>query len=607
MYSSLKKLFDQFSVNEKRGLFVFLIITIISGLVQVIGIATIFPFIGVATNPALIETNTYLSQFKSLSGINSDNEFLVVLGLIVLLMLIISNAFIAFTTWLTMKFVVNNTHKFSLRLMQRYLGETYEFHLQRNSAQLIKNLTTEISRVVSGGIMSSLEICSKGITCIFILSLLVMVEPKIAVMMALLIGGAYLIIYYLIRVKLAAIGERAGILFGLRFKNINEALGGIKDLMVLQRQGHYLKELRAVTQEIIDIQVINRTAADLPKYIVETVAFGGILAITIYLISTESNTSDVMPIIALYGFAAMRLMPAMQSIFKATATLKHDISAVDLIYQDLVGSPQQVFNMNAIENPDIEKLPFNNTINFTNINFSYPNSNKKALENITLDIKKFSSVGIVGSSGSGKSTFVDILLGLIAPDSGQLSVDNVQLNESNISNWKNNIGYVPQAIFLADSTIIENIAFGIPKDEIDVDAVINAAKMANIHDFIINELEDGYETTTGERGIRLSGGQRQRVGIARALYHKPEILIFDEATSALDNTSEKVVMNAVSSLQGKITIIMIAHRISTVVDCDKLIWLENGQVKAQGTYLELISTDNNFKKFVEPNTESANG
>ena len=600
MYSSLKKLYEQFSASEKRGLLIFLIITIISGLVQVIGIASIFPFIGVATNPELIETNIYLSQFKTFTGLSSNNHFLVLLGALVLVMLILSNAFIAFTTWLTMKFVVNNTHRFSLRLMQRYLGETYEFHLQRNSAQLIKNLTTEVSRVVSGGIMSSLEICSKGVTCLFILTLLVFVEPMIALMMALLIGGAYLLIYYLIRVKLSAIGKRAGVLFGLRFKSINEALGGIKDLMVLQRQGHYIRELRAITQEIINIQVINRTAADLPKYIVETVAFGGILSITIYLILTESNTSDVMPIIALYGFAAMRLMPAMQSIFKATATLKHDISAVDTIYQDLVGTPEQPFDVDIVENPNKTKLSFENRVRVEKISFSYPNSSKKALDSISINIDKFSSIGIVGSSGSGKSTLVDILLGLIRPESGQLFVDDTELGENTINAWKNDIGYVPQSIFLADSTIVENIAFGIAKENIDQDAVIEAAKMANIHDFIVQELEDGYQTMTGERGIRLSGGQRQRIGIARALYHKPQVLIFDEATSALDNTSEKVVMDAVNSLHGKVTIIMIAHRLTTVKNCDQLVWLEKGQVKAIGSYSHLLSSDIGFKAFVEP-------
>jgi ABC-type multidrug transport system fused ATPase/permease subunit len=603
MYSSLKKLYEQFSLREKKQLFLFSIIIVISGLVQVVGIASIFPFISVATNPDLIEANHYLSQLRDLTGLESNNKFLVFLGVLVLLLLVISNTFIAFTTWLTMRFVVTNTHNFSLRLMQRYLGETYEFHLQRNSAQLIKNLTTEVGRVVSGGIMSALEICSKGITCLFIFTLLILVEPKIAMMTVALVGGAYLLIYYLIRVKLSLIGKRASTVLGLRIKNINESLGGIKDLMVLQRQGYFLRELRSITREIVSLQIINRSAADLPKYIVETVAFGGILSITIYLLSTENNSNDVMPMIGLYGFAAMRVMPAMQAIFKATATLKHDIAAVDLIYQDLVGTPNQAFDLEMVEKPVTSKLPFSKSICIQNISYAYPNSHKKALDNVSIDIEKFSSVGIVGSSGSGKSTLVDLLLGLINPISGKLYIDNTELNTDSVNSWKNNIGYVPQSIFLADSTIIENIAFGIGKQDIDYNAVIEAAKMANIHDFIVEELENGYETSTGERGVRLSGGQRQRIGIARALYHKPEVLIFDEATSALDNTSEKVVMDAVQSLQGKVTIIMIAHRLSTVMDCDKLVWLAKGKVKAIGSYSELLSSNKDFREFVTPTVE----
>jgi ABC-type multidrug transport system fused ATPase/permease subunit len=600
MYTSLKKLYDQFSSREKKQLILFSIIIVISGLVQVVGIASIFPFISVATNPELIESNYYLSQLRALTGLESNNKFLVFLGVLVLLLLVLSNVFIAFTTWLKMRFVVTNTHNFSLRLMQRYLGETYEFHLQRNSAQLIKNLTTEVGRVVSGGIMSALEICSKGVTCLFIFTLLVLVEPKIAMMTVVLVGGAYLLIYYLIRVKLAIIGKRASTVLGLRIKNINESLGGIKDLMVLQRQGYFLRELRRITGEIVHLQIINRSAADLPKYIVETVAFGGILSITIYLLSTENNSNDVMPMVGLYGFAAMRVMPAMQAIFKATATLKHDISAVDLIYKDLVGTPNQGFDAELLEEPKTKKLPFQEAIYAENISYSYPGSHTKALDNVLIEIEKFSSVGIIGSSGSGKSTLVDILLGLITPSSGKLCIDDTELNTKSVNLWKNNIGYVPQSIFLADSTIIENIAFGIPKDDIDVDAVIDAAKMANIHDFIVGELQNGYETQTGERGVRLSGGQRQRIGIARALYHKPEVLIFDEATSALDNTSEKIVMDAVSSLHGKVTIIMIAHRLSTVIHCDKLVWLAKGKVKAVGAYSKLFESDTNFRDFVNP-------
>lgn len=600
MYSSMKKLYQQFSKAEKRSLVVLLIIIIISGLTQVVGIASVFPFISVATNPEIIESNVYLFQLKTVSGIESKNNFLVALGLLVLLMMILSNALVALTTWLTMRFVVSNTHKFAFRLMQRYLSESYEFHLKRNSAELIKNITFEVSRVVSGGIMSALQICSSSVTVLFILTLLIIADPKIAFMVAFIIGFTYFLIYHLIRVKLSSLGKRAGILFGQRFKNINESLGGIKDLMVLQRESYYLKQLSSITDDLSDVQIKNRTLADLPKYIVETIAFGGILAITIYLIHAENNTSDVMPIVAMYGFAAIRLMPAMQLIFKSAATLKHDISAVDVIYEDLVKAQKKSTDILYSGKSVITKMPFQKKLSLEQISFSYDLAERKALNNINIEIEKNTSVGIVGSSGSGKSTLIDIILGLLDPDLGQIMVDDKELNHLNMQSWKSDIGYVPQSIFLSDSTVAENIAFGIPKEEMNMEAVINAAKMANLHDFIESDLEKSYETIVGERGIRLSGGQRQRIGIARALYNNPGVLIFDEATSALDNTSEKAIIDAVNELRGKITMIMIAHRISTVVDCDKLVWLESGNVKAVGDYLSLMKTNNEFKAFVSP-------
>jgi ABC-type multidrug transport system fused ATPase/permease subunit len=596
----MKKLYQQFSKAEKRSLVVLLIIIIISGLTQVVGIASVFPFISVATNPEIIESNVYLFQLKTVSGIESKNNFLVALGLLVLLMMILSNALVALTTWLTMRFVVSNTHKFAFRLMQRYLSESYEFHLKRNSAELIKNITFEVSRVVSGGIMSALQICSSSVTVLFILTLLIIADPKIAFMVAFIIGFTYFLIYHLIRVKLSSLGKRAGILFGQRFKNINESLGGIKDLMVLQRESYYLKQLSSITDDLSDVQIKNRTLADLPKYIVETIAFGGILAITIYLIHAENNTSDVMPIVAMYGFAAIRLMPAMQLIFKSAATLKHDISAVDVIYEDLVKAQKKSTDILYSGKSVITKMPFQKKLSLEQISFSYDLAERKALNNINIEIEKNTSVGIVGSSGSGKSTLIDIILGLLDPDLGQIMVDDKELNHLNMQSWKSDIGYVPQSIFLSDSTVAENIAFGIPKEEINMEAVINAAKMANLHDFIESDLEKSYETIVGERGIRLSGGQRQRIGIARALYNNPGVLIFDEATSALDNTSEKAIIDAVNELRGKITMIMIAHRISTVVDCDKLVWLESGNVKAVGDYLSLMKTNNEFKAFVSP-------
>lgn len=600
MYNSLKKLYFELSKPEQRRLFLLLILIVITGIVQVAGIISIFPFIAVASNPDVIDTNQYLSFFKELLSIEDNKNFLIVLGLMVLLVLILTNAFLAFSTWVTMRFVVGIVHTLSYRMLLRYLGETYIFHLSRNSSELLKNLTSEINRVVNGGIVSALTIISKGFTVLCILILLIAVDPIVALLAATTLGGAYSVVYLALKNKLAKVGAITTVLFTDRLKCINESIGGIKELMVLGRSHFYLQKFKFISQEIIKHQVFNRASVDIPKYLLETIAFGGILIIAIYLVAVRNNVENIMPIIALYGFAGYRLMPALQEIFKSMATLKHDIVAVDVFYDDLQGTSSHPFKGELIERPEKNKLIIDKTISLENISFSYPSTSKPSVNDISISIKANSCIGIIGKSGSGKTTLVDIILGLLEPTSGNIKIDGISLNHENIRQWQNTIGYVPQSIFLADATISENIAFGIPTQEIDHNKIVTATKMANLHDFIIEELEGGYDTIVGERGVRLSGGQRQRIGIARALYHNPNVLILDEATSALDTNTEKSVMDSVRGLMGQKTIIMIAHRMSTVENCDTLFWLEKGSVKASGAYQELLKNNRDFSDFIKP-------
>ena len=598
MYESLKKLYFEFSKQEKRRLLLLALLIIVTALVQVVGIASIFPFISVAADPDVVETNIYLHEIKTLFEIENNRHFIVVLGVFVLLTLILTNVFLAFSTWVTMRFVVTANNTLALRLLQRYLSENYLFHLKRNSAELLKNLTTETNRVVNGGIMSAINVVSKGFTALCILTFLILIDPMVAFIVGSVLGFSYTLIYWSIRLKLSRIGIIVTQLFSDRMRYINESLGGIKELKVLGREQYYLKQFRQVSEEIIKHQVFNRAAVDLPKYLLETIAFGGILSMAMYLVAVRDDAQNVLPMISLYALAGYRLMPALQGIFLSTATLKHDIAAVDLFYNDIRGTGNLPFNDTYDERASEQALPLNKDLVLKDICFHYPGATKNAVSHLSLDIKANTSIGIVGTSGSGKSTLVDILLGLLQPQQGDISIDGEVLTEANLGAWQNNIGYVPQVIFLADSTVSENIAFGIPSDDIDQKAVENAAKMANLHSFIANELEQGYETIVGERGIRLSGGQRQRIGIARALYHNPSVLVLDEATSALDTPTEQAVMEAVYNLAHKKTIIMIAHRISTVKNCDYLLWLEDGRVKAKGCYDELVCSNKDFSRFV---------
>jgi ATP-binding cassette, subfamily B, bacterial PglK len=596
MYNSLKKLYIEFSAKEKRRLFLLALVIILTALIQVVGIASIFPFISVASNPDIIDSNKYLSFVKTILGIENNQQFLIILGGTVLLTLVLTNSFLAFSQWLTAKFLALTVHNLTYQMFQRYLYEAYEFHLYRNSAELLKNLTAEVGRVVNGGIMSTITMISSGFTALCILILLVIVDPSIAFTVCLVLGGLYGLIFWIVRVKLSWIGHEMTRLMSERMKYYNESLGGIKELMVLGRVGHYLSRFSTNSEEIVKHKIYANAVMELPRYLIEIVSFGGVLSITIYIVAIKGDTETALPMIALYGFAGYRLMPALQNLFKSAATLKHDIAAVDLFYDDLHSTNETRHNRSQIDPIKGNTIPFNHSLIFNDISYQYPSASRPAVNGVSLSIKANTSIGIVGSSGSGKSTLIDIMLGLLKPQQGELTVDGLKLGDENTREWQNNIGYVSQAIFLADSTISENIAFGVTEDDIDMNAVIKAAKMANLHDFIVNDLEGGYRAIVGERGVRLSGGQRQRIGIARALYHDPAVLILDEATSALDSPTEQSIIEAVYRIADRKTIIMIAHRLTTIKLCDEIIIMDKGVILDRGRYDDLSETSESFRK-----------
>jgi ABC-type multidrug transport system fused ATPase/permease subunit len=471
------------------------------------------------------------------------------------------------------------------RLIAGYLHQPYIWFLSRNSAEIGKTILSETAIIVGNGFRPFLELISRGMVIISLLTLLVMVSPKITLIIGLILGVVYFFIFYLVRKILNKIGNERLVSNQSRFKIVNEAFGAAKEIKFGGLEKIYINNFSIHAKVFGQTQATASVINLLPRFFLEGIAFGGILLLILFLMAKTGNFSNALPLVSLYVFAGYRLMPALQQIYGSFAQLAFVGPSLDKLYYDIK-------NLKLVnEKQDKEILKLNKEITLNNVYYNYPNTLKTIIKNMNLSIPVNSTTGFIGATGSGKSTTIDIILGLLQPQKGTLEIDGIVVSDYNVRSWQRSIGYVPQQIYLSDDSIAANIAFGVEPKDVNQEAVEKASKIANIHSFIVNNLEKKYETKVGERGVRLSGGQRQRIGIARALYRNPKVLILDEATSALDNETEDVVMEAINNINKSITIILIAHRLKTVKNCNSIFLLENGKLKKKGTYDELINID----------------
>jgi len=589
---TFKKLFFFLSLNERKNAGFLLIMITIMSLIDVIGVASILPFIAVLTNPSLIDTNLILNtmfQFSKIFKVENSQQFIFVLGFLVFLLLVFSLTFKAFTTYVQARFILMREYSISRRLVEGYLGQPYSWFLGRHSAELGKNILSEVGIIIGSGLTHMMELLARGIVVITLITLLIIVNPKLALIVGLTISGMYLLIFYLVQGFLKRIGNKRLKNNELRFTTINEAFGAVKEVKVGGLEQTYIKSFSDSAKIFALTQASSQVISQLPRFILEVIGFGGILLIILYTMGQTGNFNSALPILSLYVFAGYRLMPALQQIYHSSTQLTFVGPSIDKLARDIKNLKPPIMNQ------DKGVLYLNKAITLKNIHYEYPNASRTALNDVNLSISSKTTVGLVGMTGSGKTTTVDIILGLLEPQKGTLEVDGKVITKQNSRSWQRSIGYVPQHIYLSDDTVAANIAFGVEPQDIDLEAVEKAAKTANLHNFLIDELPKKYETTIGERGVRLSGGQRQRIGIARALYYNPSILILDEATSALDSQTEKAVMDAVNNLRKDITIIIIAHRLATIKKCDKIFLLEKGQIKNEGTFEELKDVNENFR------------
>ncbi len=588
-----RQLISLLSTSEQKKGSLLLVMIVVMALIDMTGVASIMPFMAVLTNPTLIETNNMLNSVyiaSNIFGVQNSNQFLSFLGILVFILLVVSIALKALTMFIQTYFAEKIGYSIGRRLIEGYLNQPYSWFLNRNSAELGKSILSEVDTVISNGFKPMMDLIGKIFVTIAILLLLIIVDPYLALIVGFTLIVSYVLIYLFTRTFLRRIGKDRFNANSLRYNVVSEAFGAIKEVKLGGLEHVYTKRFAAPAKIIANNSASITIVSQLPRFALEAIAFGGLLLAVLYLMAKSGNFNNAVPIIALYAFAGYRLMPALQHIYTSIAQLRFAAPALDALCKDLI-------SLNSTISRDYKnELLFKNSITLNKVHYHYPNASKIVLKNINLKIPTNSTVAFVGATGSGKTTTVDIILGLLEAQQGTLEVDGRAINKKNKYAWQRLIGYVPQNIFLADDTVAANIAFGTDSKNINQSTVERVAKIANLHDFVTNELPKQYQTTIGERGVRLSGGQRQRIGIARALYHEPKVLILDEATSALDNVTEQVVMEAVHNLRNDITIIIIAHRLSTVKTCDNIFLLEKGELRGEGTYIDLIKTNALFRE-----------
>ncbi len=591
MAQTFKKLLYLLTTKERKKFYLLVFMMLIMALLDMIGVASILPFMAVLTNPTLIETNSVLKamfQISNVFGVENSQDFLFATGGFVLLLLIFSLSFKALTTYAQVRFVQMRQYSIGKRLVEGYLDQPYAWFLNRHSANLGKTILSEVQQVIGGGLSPFMNLIATSVVAIAIITLLVITDPKLAFLVGFVLSLAYGLIFYLTRRYLNQNGKERLKNNQLRFTAVSEAFGAAKEVKVGGLEQIYSKRFSEPSKIVARNLASAASISQLPRFFLEAIAFGGILLLILFMMGKSGSLNTVLPIISLYVFAGYRLMPAIQQIYSSFSQLIVVKPSLDELYNDL----KNLKPTKLTDNQEI--LPFYKKITLKNIHYNYPNSLRTALKDITIDIKAKTTIGLVGPTGSGKTTTVDIILGLLEPQKGSLEVDGKVINKKNSRSWQRSIGYVPQQIYLSDDTIAANIAFGVNPRNINHKRIETVSKIANLHNFVVEELSDKYETKIGERGVRLSGGQRQRIGIARALYHNPKVLVLDEATSALDNETEEAVMDAVNNLNKDITIVLIAHRLNTVKNCDIIFKLERGQLVGQGTFEDLINGNKKF-------------
>lgn len=595
----LSKLLYFFNRRDKIQAIGLLFMMLLGASFDALGVGLVMPFISIINNPGIVHSQKYLRRLYELGGFQSERDFLIGCGAGLLAVYLIKNAYLALLFYTQYRFLFAKNVALARRLLAAYLYSPYSYHLQRNSAQLLRNISSEIQWVFDQVMVPLALVCIESMVVVVIVTVMIIAEPVAALGAISVLGGASVLLYSAVRRRTGNLGKEKQQAYGQMIQWINQGLGGVKEAKVLGREEFFVDAYHSSALRYSRAHRFFKTTQELPRLCTESLAIGGLLFVVVLMLRRGQDMQSVMPVLALFAMAALRLMPSANRIMTSLTAIRYYTPSVNVIYEDLKA-------LERVDGEEAQKrrareasvpMDLSSAIELKDLCFQYPGTDEAALRGISVTIPKGHSVAFVGSSGAGKSTLIDVMLGLLPPTSGQVLIDGLDIHQGHVAAWQRKIGYIPQPIYLSDDTIRRNIAFGLRDAEINEDTLREALQAAQLEDFI-GTLPEGLETIVGERGVRLSGGQRQRIGIARALYHNPEVLVMDEATSALDNETESEITKAIAQFSRQKTVIIIAHRLTTVQHCDTLFVMKHGQIIESGTYAELLANSPDFQNMV---------
>jgi HlyD family secretion protein len=600
MLKQLAELYRLLTREQRKKLLRLQVLVVLMAFAEIAGVVSIGPFMALVGDISQLQGEGRFAQLYQATGATSPEQFLFWVGIGVLVLLTLAAVMSAITVWRLSMYATRVGAELSIRLYRHYMHQPWLFHAGGSSSELTKKITGDCQRVTGGIINPLMQMNAKIVMAVLMALGIFIYNPSVALIGVAVFTTAYWLLFRIVRTRLMRNGQIISQTQQQRFKLMAEGFGGIKDTLLLGRQPDFVHRFDTASSRLAHAQGTNQAMSQVPRFAMELVAFGSVIFLILYLLAThQGNLGTILPVLSVYALAGFKLLPAFQQVYTSLSSIKGNLAALDAIRDDLrASSLEDSKALGSTREQSNQHLVPTLSITLQDATFYYPGKSQPALRNLTINIPVNKVIGLVGASGSGKSTAIDLLLGLIQPQIGTLLVDGQPLNQNQLRAWQNTLGFVAQSIFLADSSIRENIAFGLPADDIEEAKVKQAATMAHLNE-LIEELPNGLDTRVGERGVQLSGGQRQRIGIARALYHDAEVLILDEATSALDGITEKLIMDAIHDFSGKKTIIMIAHRLATVKQCDQIYLIAAGKVVDSGTYGELSDRNTTFKRMAE--------